>query len=108
MEEGLSDPANSNVMKVIQSITAVIGFFIPAFIAATLLNRKPVTIIGLFYSGNKAEPGGAWSVLLVGSALFVSSSLSYFNNHIPIPEAWKIRFDKMELEYNTRCQQLSV
>ena len=46
MEEGMSDPTNSNAMKVIQSISAVVGFFIPAVFTAFLLNRKPMRLIG--------------------------------------------------------------
>ena len=94
LQNGLSDPANSGVMKVIQSITAVFGFFIPTFIAATLLNKKPVQLLGFSAAGIKLNQV-VLAVLLVGSALLVSSSLSYFTNHIPIPEVWKIRFDKM-------------
>ena len=105
LQKGLSDPANSDVMKIIQSITAVFGFFIPTFIAATLLNKKPVQLLGFSAAGIKLNQV-VLAVLLVGSALLVSSSLSYFTNHIPIPEVWKIRFDKMELEYNTQVSAI--
>ena len=46
------------------------------------------------------------AVLLVGAALLVATSLSYFTSNVPIPEAWKIRFDKMELEYNTQVSAI--
>jgi membrane protease YdiL (CAAX protease family) len=105
LQKGLSDPANSDVMKIIQSVTALVGFFIPTLIAATLLSKRPVKLLGFPSSGIKLNQV-VLAVLLVGSALLVSSSLSYFTNSVPIPEAWKIRFDKMELEYNTQVSAI--
>ncbi len=105
LQKGLSDPANSDVMKIIQSVTALVGFFIPTLIAATLLSKRPVKLLGFPSSGMKVNQV-VLAVLLVGSALLVSSSLSYFTNSVPIPEAWKIRFDKMELEYNTQVSAI--
>src|SRR5688572_452558 len=105
LQKGLSDPANSDVMKIIQSVTAVVGFFIPTVIAATLLSKRPVKLLGFSSAGIKLNQV-VLAVLLVGSALLVSSSLSYFTNNVPIPEAWKIRFDKMELEYNTQVSAI--
>jgi len=105
LQKGLSDPANSDVMKIIQSITALVGFFIPTLIAATLLSKRPIKLLGFSSVGIKLNQV-VLAVLLVGSALLVSSSLSYFTNNVPIPEAWKIRFDKMELEYNTQVSAI--
>ena len=34
MQKGMSDPANSDVMKIIQAITAIIGFFVPTVVTA--------------------------------------------------------------------------
>src|SRR5215831_14988252 len=46
MEKGFSNPAYSNASKVLQSITAVMGFFVPAVVTASLLNRKPMKLLG--------------------------------------------------------------
>ena len=105
LQKGLSDPANSDVMKMIQSVTAIVGFFIPTLIAATLLSKRPVKLLGFSSAGIKLNQV-VLAVLLVGAALLVSSSLSYFTSNVPIPEAWKTRFDKMELEYNTQVSAI--
>jgi len=105
LQKGLSDPGNSDVMKIIQSVTALVGFFIPTLIAATLLSKRPGKLLGFPSAGIRLNQV-VLAVLLVGSALLVSSSLSYFTNSVPIPEAWKIRFDKMELEYNTQVSAI--
>ena len=105
LQKGLSDPANSDVMKIIQSVTAIAGFFLPTLAAASLLSKRPIKLLGLSSGGIKLNQV-VLAVLLVGAGLLVSSSLSHFTNNIPIPEAWKIRFDKMELEYNTQVSAI--
>ena len=105
LEKGLMDPANSGIMKLIQTITAIVGFFLPTLFAATLLSRRPIKLIGFSSAGIKLNQV-ILAILLVGAALLVSSSLSYLTNNIPIPESWKVRFDKMELEYNTQVSAI--
>ena len=96
MEKGMSDPANSDVMKIIQSITAIIGFFVPTLLTAALLNKRPVKLLGFSTTGISMSQV-AVVLLLIGASLMVATSLSYLTNNTPIPNAWKIRFDRMEL-----------
>ncbi len=105
MEKGMSDPANSDVMKLIQAITAIIGFLVPTFIAAFVLNKRPVKLLG-FSSGGISISQVVLVVLLIGASLMVATSLSYLTDNIPIPGAWKIRFDKMEEEYNNQVSAI--
>ena len=44
IEEGMLNPANSNAVKVIQVITSVVGFLLPALLTAQMMNRRPKTI----------------------------------------------------------------
>ena len=105
IQQGMSDPAYSSAMKIIQSLTAIMGFFIPTVVAAALLNRRPVKLLGFSPSGIRINQVGL-VVLLIGASLLVATSLSYLTNHIPIPETWKIRFDKMEEEYNRQVSAI--
>jgi len=105
MEKGMSDPANSDVMKIIQSITAIVGFFLPTVLAAALLNKRPIKLLG-FSSTGMSMSQVAVVILLIGSSLMVATSLSYLTNNTPIPGAWKIRFDKMEQEYNSQVSAI--
>ena len=105
MQKGMSDPVNSNVMKIIQSITAVIGFFIPTLVTAALLNRRPMKLLGFTSTNIKLSQVGL-VILLVGASLLVATSLSYITNQTPIPESWKIRFDNMEEEYNRQVSAI--
>jgi hypothetical protein len=98
MEKGLSNPAYSNLAKILQSIQMIFGFFIPALVTALLLNRKPLKLLG-FSRGIKINQTGLVLFIMVAS-LFVSASLSYFNDIIPIPQSWRTLFDKWENNYN--------
>ena len=104
MGEGLDDPANADAYKIIQSITAVVGFFLPVVLAAFLLNKKPMKLLG--YSG---KPG--WGQILLVffimiAGLWVSSSLSYFTSHLPVSPEWQAKFDKMESDYNSGVESI--
>ena len=105
MEKGMSDPANSDVMKIIQAITAIIGFFVPTLITAALLNKRPVKLLGFSTTGISISQV-VLVILLIGASLMVATSLSYLTNNMPIPEVWKIRFDKMEQEYNSQVSAI--
>lgn len=105
MQKGMSDPANSDTMKVIQSLTAIIGFFIPTVVTAALLNRRPIKLLGFTSTDIKLSQVGL-VILLVGVSLVVATSLSYLTNSTPIPDNWKIRFDRMEEEYNRQVSAI--
>jgi membrane protease YdiL (CAAX protease family) len=98
MEKDLSNPAYGDAAKIFQTITAIFGFFLPAFVTAAILNRKPLKLLG--YSGNIKISLFGWVVLIMFASVIVSSSLSYFNNIIPLPENWKTMFTKWENSYN--------
>jgi len=105
MEKGMTDPANSEAMKVIQSVSAIVGFFLPAMVTAVLLNNRPLKLLG-FSSTGISMGQVAVVILLIGASLMVATSLSYLTNNTPIPGTWKIRFDKMEEEYNNQVSAI--
>lgn len=105
MQKGMSDPANSDVMKIIQAVTAVIGFFVPTIVTAALLNRRPMKLLGFGAADIKVSQA-VLVILLIGASLLVATSLSYITNNTPIPESWKIRFDRLEEEYNRQVSAI--
>lgn len=97
IEKGMTNPANSNAIKVIQILTAIVGFLLPALLTAQMMNRQPMKLLG--YKGKIHLNEVALVFGIVLTALFVSAALSYFNQNIPIDASWKQRFDKMEADY---------
>jgi membrane protease YdiL (CAAX protease family) len=104
MTEGMNDPAYADAFKVIQCITAVIGFFLPAFLTAFLLNKKPMKLLGYFGKPRLGQVLLVFFIMLAG--LWVSSGLSYFNSHLPISPGLKHSFDKMESDYNSGVESI--
>ena len=105
MQKGMSDPANSDVMKIIQAVTAIIGFLLPTLVTAALLNRRPIKLLGFSSTDIKPSQVGL-VILLIGASLLVATSLSHITNTIPIPESWKVRFDKLEEEYSRQVSAI--
>lgn len=105
MQKGMSDPANSDVMKIIQTVTAIIGFLLPTLVTAALLNRRPIKLLGFSSTDIKPSQVGL-VILLIGASLLVATSLSHITNTIPIPKSWEIRFDRLEEEYNKQVSAI--
>jgi CAAX protease family protein len=104
IEKGMSDPANSNAIKIIQLITTIIGFLLPAIFTAYLLNRKPMDLLGFSRKINWKQVGIVCAIMI--TALFVSAFLSYVNEHLPISQSLKLKFDKMESDYNQQVEAI--
>ena len=104
LEKGMSDPANSNAIKIIQSITMVIGFLLPAIFTAYLLNRKPMNLLGFSIKINWKQIGVVCAIMF--TALFVSAFFAYVNESLPISESLKLKFDKMENDYSKQVEAI--
>jgi membrane protease YdiL (CAAX protease family) len=104
MDTAITDPANSNAVRIIQSITAIVGFLFPAILTAFLLNRKPMKLIGFQGKITWKQVGLVLAIMFV--ALLVSGFLSYVNEMIPITESLKLKFDRMESDYNKQVEAI--
>lgn len=98
------NPIYSNVLKIMQAVSAIITFFIPTLAVAALLSHKPAALLGFSPKVRLDQVGLV--LLIVVASLVVSTSLSYFNNNIPIPEEWRIKFDNWENEYNRQVEAI--
>ncbi len=96
--DGMTNPEFANAFKVIQSITAILSYLLPAVFTAWLLNRRPWNLLG--FSGQVKTGETALTIIIILVGLVVSTSLAYFNELIPIPNEWKLKFDEMEDNYN--------
>ncbi len=104
MEQSLNNPANSNAIKVIQCITALVGFLLPAMVTAYVLNRKPMKLLGFSYRINMKQVAIVCAIMV--AALFVSGFFAYVNDHIPISDSLRKMFEKMEKDYNREVEAI--
>ena len=104
MKDELGNPAYSNAFKLMQSVSTLFGFLIPAIVTAALLNRKPYNLLGFNKDVQGKQIGVVLAIMFL--ALFISTSFGYFNQHIPVFPSWKITFQKLEDEYNSQVQAI--
>lgn len=97
MEQEMSNPANANALRIMQVITVLIGFLLPAYVAAFILNRQPLGLLGFLKKINWKQVGFVLLIMLV--SLFIAGALGFLNQKISVPADWKISFDKMEENY---------
>lgn len=97
-QEGQFAPEDGNAMKVVQVLSTLIGFLLPAIATAFMLNRKPLRLMGFSPQVRPNQVGLV--VMIIFTALFVSFAISYFNKEIPLPAEWKLKADKWEADYN--------
>jgi membrane protease YdiL (CAAX protease family) len=106
MAEGLGNPAYTNITRFLQTIYAFVGFFLPALVTASLLNRHPWRLLGYsqFVTGRQV----GLVIAITALAIIVASWLNYLNYQITLPAEWKIKFDKMEADYSRQTQAIMV
>jgi membrane protease YdiL (CAAX protease family) len=93
----MKNPAHAPAIRMMQLISVVFGFLIPAFFVAWLLHRKPTQLLGFRQPITAKQLGLV--VLLMISALLLAGTLGYLNKAIPIPATWRIVFDNLEKDY---------
>ncbi len=99
LQEGLMGPEDATALKLIQSLSAILGFMVPTFVTAFVLHRRPAKLLGFDPQGMQVKQLGL-VVLIIGTALFVSTSFSYLTQLIPISPSSKAYFEKLEENYN--------
>jgi membrane protease YdiL (CAAX protease family) len=87
-----------------QLVTALIAFLLPALLTAFLLNRKPMLLLGFARRINWKQVAVVIAIMV--TALFVSAFLSYVNERIPLSADLKEWFDKLENDYNRQVQAI--
>jgi membrane protease YdiL (CAAX protease family) len=98
MQENMYNPAYANVLKIIQLVSTFFVFFIPSWITAKMLSKKPFQLLrfNLYFSFNQL---GIVFLIMLGSSPLVGA-LTELNKVIPIPSKWAIVFKQMEENYN--------
>ena len=91
------DPKNIQVTRLVQVVSTLVLFAVPAFIFALIVSRKPVTYLGLTTHSNASQ--FYIVLLLIIAALFAQSAISQLNEWIPISKSLAQTFKRMEDEY---------
>ncbi len=96
------DPANAGTLRLIQGISVVLGFLVPTLLTARMVNRRPMTLLGVNREINMKQVGMVLAIAI--TSLFVAGALGWLNKALPISEALKASFDKAEKDYGDQVQ----
>lgn len=97
MAAAILDPKNIQAMRIIQVVSTLVLFAVPAFLFALIVNRRPIKYLGFTGSANLRQ---LYIVLLIIiAALFTQSLMTQINELIPISKELAARFKRMEDEY---------
>ena len=105
-EKDMLNPLFTNAAKIMQMVSVLIMFFIPAVITARLLSRRPFTWLG-FKEGFNARQ----FLLVIGITMLcfpLVGALGELNQVIPLSKSLAAYFKKLEDNYNTQVEALAT
>ncbi|MFT4092228.1 MAG: type II CAAX endopeptidase family protein [Niabella sp.] len=97
LQDMIGDPAYLREMQVLQTLSAIIGFFVPTLFVAARLTRGPLQLTG--FKGTISPRSLLFTIFIMACGLALSSALGYFTYKLPFPVNWRIMFDRLEDNY---------
>ncbi|MEO6683696.1 MAG: type II CAAX endopeptidase family protein [Ginsengibacter sp.] len=94
MQTDMADPKNYYAIITLQAVTTFFIFFLPSWIFARIYYRKPGEFTGFHTRFNVKQL--IWMVVILALTFPLSGTLSELTRTMPLPEAWKVKFDAME------------
>ena len=98
LEKEMFKPENASAMKVMQLASTLMMFFLPAFLFATIVHKKPFSFLGFNKKISLQQIG--FVIIIAWMAIFVGGILGDLNERIPIPKHLQDSFRKAEDAYN--------
>ena len=105
MQASMMDPSFVNEVRVIQTLLAAFIFFIPAFITAFLLNKRPIIYLGLRKKNSLQTIGIGMALMVV--TIVLSGALASLTEMIPVSESMRVYFKGLEDTYMKQVLVLS-
>lgn len=105
MQQDMLNPANAGPIKIVQAISTLFGFFLPAVGFAFICFRNGWDALGF-------QKSWVWKLAGISLLIIVCSgplidSLTTINKQIPISPAAKAFFDKMEKAYEDQVKAIA-
>ena len=91
------DPKNIRAARLIQVVSTLVLFAVPAIAFAAIVNRKPLQYLG--FATHSTARQFYIVLLLIIAALFAQSAISQLNEMIPLSKSLEQYFKQLESEY---------
>lgn len=105
MSTDMLDPANMNALRIIQVVSTAVTFFLPAYITALIINRKPAKFLG--FKGRFDYRQLLMVFAIMFCAAMTASALAELNEMIPISQKAAAFFKKMEDNYSAQVEAMT-
>ena len=105
MAKGLSDPKYVNAFKVMQSVSSILIFFVPAYITARIVSNKPFERLG--FKGGLKMDRILIAIFLMLSVLPFVAWLGDVNKAVPVGAELRKMFDNFESQFENQVKQLA-
>ena len=105
MEKDILNPQYADVIRIIQLVSTFIIFFVPAWAAAAIINKKPFKLLGFNrYFGIQQV---ILTILITLATLPLVGALAEVNQLIPLSPSLEAKFKAMEDTYEEQVKVLS-
>jgi membrane protease YdiL (CAAX protease family) len=106
MTTDMTKPEHVNALKVMQVVSTIIIFFLPAFITARITSQTPFRRLG--FLGRVKWKRAAIAMLIMLAVLPLVAFLADVNKAIPVTAAMKKFFDSMESQYMEQVKLIAT
>jgi membrane protease YdiL (CAAX protease family) len=105
MQASLMNPTYVNELRVIQTVSALCMFFIPAFVTTWRLSPKPLSYMG--FNTQSSFKSILLGMMIMGITIVLAGALATLNEMIPLTESLKASAKAMEETYMKQVVVLS-
>jgi len=105
-EKDMLNPQFANASRIMQMVSVLVMFFIPALVTARLMSRTPFKQLGFKEGFNLKQFLTVIAITLVCFPLV--GALGELNQAIPLTKALETYFKKLEDSYNTQVEALAA
>jgi hypothetical protein len=104
VEKAMTSPENVGIARATQIISVFISMLLPAWIVASVLDRKPFQLLGFRDTIRLRQVGLVIAIAI--TALVIAGVLGYLNKLIPVSPEMRIRFEKLETSYARQVESM--
>ena len=105
MQVSMTDPSFSKQVRVTQTLLSICIFLFPALIAARMVDKQPLTYIGLTQKSSALT--FVFAIILMLLTIVIGGSLATVNEMIPVTAQMELYFKTMEEDYMKQIEVMS-
>ena len=105
MQVSMTDPGFSNQVRVTQTLLSMCIFLFPALIAARMVDKQPLSYIGLTQKSPALT--FVFAIILMLLTIVIGGSLATVNEMIPVTAQMELYFKTMEEDYMKQVEVMS-